>query len=1276
MFLALSPFQPLRAGDEGKPFVVGKDGLTLQGKVDQVDPKVKVIIGDKSFQLPAKLFEVQLAGGKKYRVSLDSKEIDSLLVVQDKTGRQLAWDDDSGGGLNSLLILDVPTDGTYKIYAASLKGAGNFTLLVRMAQNGDEAKLAGIARAKQLTDRAGALFRAGKTREALGLAQESLAIRKEVLGEKHSDYAQSLNNLAYLYYLHGTYAKAESLYCQALAVYKEVLGEKHPDYASSLNNLADLYNSQGNYAKAEPLYRRALAILKEALGEKHPAYALGLGNLAVLYSSQGTYAKAECLCRQALEIRKEVLGEKHPDYATSLNCLATLYYSQGNYAKAESLYRQALAIYKEVLGEKHPHYAQSLTNLALVYEMQGNYAKVEPLYRQALAIRKEVLGEKHPHYAQSLNNLASFYAAQGTFAKAECLCRQALAICKEVLGEKHPDYAKSLTNLAYLYYLQGTYAKVEPLYRQALAILKEVWGEKHPAYASSLNNVAGLYRSQGNYAKAEPLYHQALAILKEVLGEKHPNYANSLNNLADLYESQGNYVEAEPLYRQALAIRREVLGEKHPAYAESLNNLAVSCQSQGNYAKAEPLYLQVLAIQKEVLGEKNRLYATSLNNLAILYCSQSNYAKAEPLYLQALAIQKEVLGEKHPEYAMSLNNLAHVYKSQGNHAKAEPLYRQALAVLQVAKSAVPWDHLQADDLRIHPDTVLILENHALLLQKAGAKNSRPETARSCDHSFFLALTVLERVRQENLDQQESKTQLTAKHFDAFALRIQVLQQLFTLEQKPQDLEAAFATAEQGTARAFLESLGKNRANFLAGVSPALQTEESQLLQDIRLLDRRLDKESARTLEQRNPDLIGELFTQRHAAEAKLQQLVARLEKEYPQYAALKYPRPCRLEEARACLAPDEVALLFVPGTEASFIVLVEARSKPADKTNGLAIIELPESAALAEHVAALIDLETLALPLRVKAQGRQAFDALLGPCKERIKDRQLVIVPGGPLCFLPFELLVEEDGKYLVEKHRIRYAPSLTALHLIKLWKQKRAQPDMPLFAVGDPLYEAEPSTNPRMNVVAASRGNEVLRDLLWREGQPAAFNRLVHSGEEVAAIAKLLGAKPAEVLTCADASEAKVKAASAAGELARARYVHFATHGILGLDKGKQPALVLNLVGNRTEDGFLEMDEITGLKLNADLVVLSACRTGQGQMHQGEGVTGLARAFLYAGSKGVVCSLWSVDDRETSNLMVAMYRNLQQDQSAPEALRAAQLAMIRAGKPPLYWAPFIVIGE
>jgi CHAT domain-containing protein/Tfp pilus assembly protein PilF len=285
-----------------------------------------------------------------------------------------------------------------------------------------------LKEAEGLNAQVEALFQQGKFREAIASAQESLALRKQALGERH------------------------------------------PDYATSLNNLAELYHFQGDYARAKPLLRQALALRKQALGKQHPAYATSLNNLALLYQDQGDYARAEPLYRQALAIQKQALGEQHPDYATCMHNLAGLYRSQGDYARAEPLYHQALAIQKQALGEQHPEYAASLHNLALLYQDQGDYARAEPLYRQALALRKQALGEQHPAYATCLNNLAVLYQHQGDYARAEPLLRQALALTKQALGEQHPEYAGSLSNLAGLYYDQGDYARAEPLLRQGLEI--------------------------------------------------------------------------------------------------------------------------------------------------------------------------------------------------------------------------------------------------------------------------------------------------------------------------------------------------------------------------------------------------------------------------------------------------------------------------------------------------------------------------------------------------------------------------------------------------------------------------------------------------------------------------------------------------------------------------------------------------------------------------------------------------------------------------------------
>ena len=479
--------------------------------------------------------------------------------------------------------------------------AGALILLVFTEANADEIPLTGqqkadLERAITLNKQVINLFSQGKYAEATPLAIEALKIRREVLGDKHPDTADSINNLALLYSKQAQYAKAEPLFLEALKIKRETLGDKHPKTALSINNLALLYYKQAQYAKAEPLYLEALKIKREALGNKHPSTALSINNLAMLYSDQAQYAKAEPLLLEALKISRETLGDKHPATALSINNLALLYSNQAQYAKAEPLLLEALKICREVSGNKHPATATSINNLAGLYFAQAQYAKAEPHYLEALKIRREVLGDKHPDTATSINSLANLYYNQAQYAKAEPLLLEALKIRREVLGDKHPDTATSINNLAMFYFEQAQYAKAEPLLLEALKIYREVSGNKHPSTALSINNLAMLYSDQAQYGKAEPLYLEALKIYREVSDNKHPDTATSINNLASIYSDQAQYAKAEPLYLESLKIRREVLGNKHPSTASSINNLASIYSNQAQYAKAEPLYLEALKI--------------------------------------------------------------------------------------------------------------------------------------------------------------------------------------------------------------------------------------------------------------------------------------------------------------------------------------------------------------------------------------------------------------------------------------------------------------------------------------------------------------------------------------------------------------------------------------------------------------------------------------------------------------------------------------------------------
>jgi CHAT domain-containing protein/tetratricopeptide (TPR) repeat protein len=294
---------------------------------------------------------------------------------------------------------------------------------------------AALLQAQAEAGRAEQLSQQGRSREAVPIAVKVLAAYRQLLGEKHPDYARSLNNLAMLYQEMGEHSKALPLFLEARTLHRKVLGEKHPHYATSLNNLASLHKEMGEPGKALPLYLEARDLRRKVLGEKHPDYAQSLNNLAVVYQAMGEHGKALPLLLEAGELRRKVLGEKHPDYAASLNNLAVLHKEMGEPGKALPLFLEARTLVRKALGEKHPHYASSLNNLAFLYLDAGERGKALSLFLEARRLRRQVLGEKHPDYATSLNNLAGLYQAMGEPGQALPWAREALRVLDSFLED-------------------------------------------------------------------------------------------------------------------------------------------------------------------------------------------------------------------------------------------------------------------------------------------------------------------------------------------------------------------------------------------------------------------------------------------------------------------------------------------------------------------------------------------------------------------------------------------------------------------------------------------------------------------------------------------------------------------------------------------------------------------------------------------------------------------------------------------------------------------------
>jgi CHAT domain-containing protein len=1101
-----------------------------------------------------------------------------------------------------------------------------------------------LAEAERLNQQVIQLYQQGKYNEAIPLAQQALAIIKQQLGDNHPLTAQSLNNLALLYYSQGRYSEAEPLYKEALAISKQQLGDNHPDTAISLNNLAELYRVQGRYSEAEPLYKQALTIIKQQLGDNHPATAISLNNLAGLYKSQGRYSEAEPLYKEALAIRKQQLGDNHPLTAQSLNNLAELYRVQGRHSEAELLYKQTLTIIKKQLGDNHLLTATILNNLAGLYRVQGRYSEAEPLYNRSLAIIKQQLGDNHPDTATSLNNLAELYGVQGKYSEAEPLYTQALTIIKQQLGDDHPATATILNNLALIYQSQGRYSEAEPLLKQALAIRKQQLGDNHSDTAISLNNLALLYGVQARYSEAEPLYKQALTIIKQQLGDNHPLTASSLDNLAALYDSQGRYSEAELLYNRSLAIRKQQLGDNHPDTAASLNNLALLYQSQGRYSKAEPLYQQALAIFKKQLGDNHPLTASSLDNLASLYDSQGRYSEAEPLYKQALAIRKQQLGDNHPDTATSLNNLALLYKSQGRYSEAEPLLQQALAI---------WKQQLGDN---HPLTAASLNN------LAGLYWSQDDIPQAINY-LSQGLAVEEYNLSENLKMGDDKQKQ-----DYIATVSGTTDGVISL-----NLQAAPNNPE--VTRLALKTILERKGRILDVSTNSLQIlrqrtddlESQQLLTQLIEVRTQLSNLTFKKPEDiKNPEIYRQ---QLNEVTEKAKEIEGKIGVRSAEFRSLS--QPITLEGIQK-LIPADAALVEIVRYR-PFNPKVPENQRFGNPRYAVYILypngdikakDLGEAKPIDDKLIYfrdnLADAETR-LP-QLQKSARQLDEILMQPIRQLLGDTKTILLsPDAALNLIPFEALVDENNQYLVENYHITYLTS--GRDLLRL-KDKFASQQSPLI-VADPFYGKAGEK------VALTRSIDL---------SEFTFPGLPGTEQEAKAIKNIL--PQATVLTGSQATENAVKQAK------KPNILHIATHGFFKPERNviENPLLRSGLVlagvkigQSAGDDGVLTALETTNLNLvGTKLVVLSACDTGKGDINIGQGVYGLRRALVIAGSESQLISLWKVSDDATKDLMVAYYGRLQKGERRSEALRQIQLGMLKSEKQkhPFFWASFIPSGD
>jgi CHAT domain-containing protein/tetratricopeptide (TPR) repeat protein len=732
---------------------------------------------------------------------------------------------------------------------------------------------------------------------------------------------------------------------------------------------------------------------------------------------------------------------------------------------------------------------------------------------------------------------------------------------------------------------------------------------------------------------------------------QHVDVAAIYKRWQELFEA-GNYPAALVEAQRYEAEVKAQFGINHPNYATSLNALAVLYKNQARYADAEPLYKRALAIYEKASGPNHPSVAVALNNLALLYETQGRYADAEPLFKRALAIH-----EKEGGPATALGNLAMLYAEQGRYADAEPLEKRALAIREKA--------LGPD----HPAVANSLNHLALLYDAQGRyADALPLAQRVIPSGRAVPASVL-------------PVLLGAEHNNLISAEAALDGSLNVLQRASQT-----AAGEALNALALRFSAGNDRLAELVRKDQDLAGEAGKLDKSIIAAVSAEPSRRDGAKERRIRDRIAVIGKERDDLQAVFM-------RDFPDYAALSKPQPLTLKDIQALLTDDEALVIIdLKPKDAKSYVWAITRS----------VADWKETAVTADQVSETVSR----LRALLNADSREPFDPKLsfalyrqvfGPVESIIGPKaRWSLVLNGALTSLPPQVLVTSDPAgqalkdvdWLIRAHAVTVLPSVSSFKVLRS-KAAAAEAKNPLIGFADPVFDRDLPRLQQNSLVMASlavaRGvRGAIADIaVLRKALPA----LPETANELKQVAASVKASDADLILGPDATETRVKRS----KLDQYRIVYFATHGLLAGEVSQfaklnaEPALVLSLPAKPTEldDGLLTASEVAQLKLSADWVVLSACNTAAGDKPGAEALSGLARAFFYAGGRSLLVSHWEVETNSAVALMTGTFAALAANPqlSHGEALRQSMLAMINHPQQPnlvepKYWAPFVVVGE
>lgn len=917
-------------------------------------------------------------------------------------------------------------------------------------------------------------------------------------------------------------------------------------------------------------------------------------------------------------------GEAQAFYALGIihSFLSEFPPAQKNFAQAAHIFRSL---------DMKPQLVNVLVQDSAMSLFTNDNAKAEELNLTALEIYRQ-LGDQRGE-AEIIGNL-------GVLANRKNEPRRALEYFEQVLpilrAEKDRDHeARILRSIGVTYgnNLGEPFKAVESL-EKALAISRadnELLG-----LSTALISLGTLSRTIGEVQRAIDQLNEALGIVRQ-LGNRR-NEAICLNNLGAHYEHLGETQAAREFYEKSLVLTREL--KMRDYQINSLFGISTLELKEGNLPKALEISTQAWQIAREI-GNK-RLASRLLTRVGETRLKLGEKAKALESFNQALTVQREI--EDREGESSTLFLICKTYRQNSDLNSARETCTLALQISQEMKTPPLQAEIYAEIANI----------------EKGLKNLNAAQA-----NIEKAIEIAESTRSKLLRQDFRATYFsTQQSFYEFYIDVLAVQ-----GKKVEALQAS----EQARGRSLLESLGESQTDIRAGIAPELREKENVLRRTINA------KETQRlnAVSQKNSSKIVAFEKEIGEAVEKYRDLQTEIRRQSPNFADLTNPEPLNLAEIQEqVLDANSILLEYSLGAEVSFLFVVTKEK--------IELLELPKRETIEKSVRRTIE--------KIKSADATATTdlanlsrILLAPIADKIQNKRLLIVASGILQYVPFAALKSQKSanQYLIETNEIVNLPSASVIALLRQNKTRSTNAKNLLAILADPVFTSDDA---RLKLISKQKTEQELTTgstTVMREARilppqlRSDFGRLRFSRLEADAILNL--AKNRQKFSAMDFA-ANLKAATGE-DLQNSRIVHLATHGIINSDFPELSGVVLSLVdeNGKPQEGFLRLHDIYNLRLNADLVVLSACETALGKEIKGEGLVGLTRGFMYAGAPTVVASLWKVEDRATADLMRRFYQKMFKENLSPsDSLSQAQISMIKekGNAHPFYWAGFNLQGD